>query len=301
MVLMVGSLMIWRRGVWPMLRTIPNDTHASLQQAFGPMDLPALQIDGLAVTTERVRSVAIDGTLAIRTRACATPCADGDGALGLVRTIFPSRDKDAIVETIEVTNLTRRRLGRDVRGARAGRAHGSRERRGRGVRDRGRRGSRRELDAGVRTRRGRTRSSIPRAAPPIRPSRSTPRASWRPARRGSPRPTAASILETPDPVLDKAFAFAKVRATESIFATKGGLMHGPGGGRYYAAIWANDQAEYANPFFGYLGEGNPRASALNAFRHFARFMNPATRRSPARSSRRGRARGTARRTAATRR
>ena len=58
-------------------------------------------------------------------------------------------------------------------------------------------------------------------------------------------------------MLNKAFAFAKVRATESIFATKGGLMHGPGGGRYYAAIWANDQAEYANPFFGYLGEGNP--------------------------------------------
>ena len=82
------------------------------------------------------------------------------------------------------------------------------------------------------------------------------------------------ILETPDPVLNKAFAFAKVRATESIFLTKGGLMHGPGGGRYYAAIWANDQAEYANPFFGFLGEGNPRASALNAFRHFARFMNP---------------------------
>jgi hypothetical protein len=81
-------------------------------------------------------------------------------------------------------------------------------------------------------------------------------------------------LATPDPVVNRAFAFAKVRATESIFATKGGLMHGPGGGRYYAAIWANDQAEYANPFFGFLGPGNPRESAMNAFRHFARFMNP---------------------------
>jgi hypothetical protein len=26
-------------------------------------------------------------------------------------------------------------------------------------------------------------------------------------------------------------------------------MHGPGGESYYAAIWANDQAEYASPFF----------------------------------------------------
>ena len=53
-------------------------------------------------------------------------------------------------------------------------------------------------------------------------------------------------LETPDPTLNAAFCFAKVRAAESIFATRGGLMHGPGGGAYYAAIWANDQAEYAN-------------------------------------------------------
>src|SRR6185503_3119638 len=28
-----------------------------------------------------------------------------------------------------------------------------------------------------------------------------------------------------------------------------------------------------NPFFGYLGDGDPRASALNAYRHFAGFMN----------------------------
>ena len=35
------------------------------------------------------------------------------------------------------------------------------------------------------------------------------------------------VLETPDPVLNAAFGFAKIRATESIYETKGGLMHGP--------------------------------------------------------------------------
>ena len=55
---------------------------------------------------------------------------------------------------------------------------------------------------------------------------------------------------------------------------KAGLMHGPGGGAYYAAIWANDQAEYINPFFPFLGNINGNESALNAFRHFARYMNP---------------------------
>jgi hypothetical protein len=81
------------------------------------------------------------------------------------------------------------------------------------------------------------------------------------------------VLETPDETLNKAFAFAKIRASESIYQTKGGPMHGPGGLSYYAAIWANDQAEYINPFFPYLGYDYGIESALNAYRHFARFMN----------------------------
>jgi hypothetical protein len=81
------------------------------------------------------------------------------------------------------------------------------------------------------------------------------------------------VLETPDPVLNRAFAFAKIRAAESIYQTRGGPMHGPGGLSYYAAIWANDQAEYINPFFPYLGYDYGIESAVNAYRHFARFMN----------------------------
>ena len=81
------------------------------------------------------------------------------------------------------------------------------------------------------------------------------------------------VLDTPDEVLDRMFAFAKLRGCESIYRTKGGLMHGPGGEAYYAAIWANDQAEYINPLFPFLGYAEGNESALNAFRHFARFMN----------------------------
>lgn len=81
------------------------------------------------------------------------------------------------------------------------------------------------------------------------------------------------ILETPDPVINRMFAFSKIRACESIYETKGGPMHGPGGESYYAAIWANDQAEYINPYFPFTGYAYGNASALNSFRHFARFMN----------------------------
>lgn len=81
------------------------------------------------------------------------------------------------------------------------------------------------------------------------------------------------VFESPDEIVNRAFSFAKLRAVESIFDTKGGLMHGPGGGDYYAAIWANDQGEYANPFFPFLGNIEGNESAMNSFRHFARFMN----------------------------
>ena len=80
-------------------------------------------------------------------------------------------------------------------------------------------------------------------------------------------------LETPDKVLNTAFAFAKIRGTESIYKTKGGYMHGPGGLTYYAAIWANDQAEYINPFFAFLGDDVGNKSAMNSYRWFAKYMN----------------------------
>ena len=81
------------------------------------------------------------------------------------------------------------------------------------------------------------------------------------------------VLETPNDTINRAFDFAKIRATESIYDTKSGLMHGPGGESYYAAIWANDQAEYASPFFPFLGNINGNESAINCFRLFAKYIN----------------------------
>ncbi len=81
-------------------------------------------------------------------------------------------------------------------------------------------------------------------------------------------------LETPDSILNTAFAFSKIRATESIFKTKRGYLHGPGGLEYYAAIWANDQAEYVSPYFAFSGDSIGALSAMNCYRLFASYMNP---------------------------
>ena len=76
------------------------------------------------------------------------------------------------------------------------------------------------------------------------------------------------VLESPVPILNTLFYFSKVRAAESIYQTKMGLVHSPGGGRYYSGVWANDQAEYSGPFFPYLGYDIGNKAALNAYRMF---------------------------------
>lgn len=80
-------------------------------------------------------------------------------------------------------------------------------------------------------------------------------------------------LQTPDTLLNTTFAFAKIRGTESIYKTKVGYLHGPGGLAYYAAIWANDQAEYISPFFAFSGDSIGNLSAMNCYRLFAKYMN----------------------------
>lgn len=80
------------------------------------------------------------------------------------------------------------------------------------------------------------------------------------------------VFSSPDSVLNTLFAFSKVRAVESIFDSKMGIVHSPGGGRYYAGVWANDQAEYAAPFFPYLGIEDGNLASLNAYNMFFNQM-----------------------------
>ena len=85
----------------------------------------------------------------------------------------------------------------------------------------------------------------------------------------------ALVLETPDSVLNTLFEFSKIRASESIFESELGLIHSPGGGRYYVGTWANDQAEYVSPLFPYLGYDIGIESSMNTYRAFAKETNPA--------------------------
>lgn len=87
------------------------------------------------------------------------------------------------------------------------------------------------------------------------------------------RLTGAALLDTGNDYIDLMFRFAKIRAGESVFRTRGGYMHCPGGGSYYAAVWCNDQCEYSSPWFAYTGDETLLEAALNAYRLYTPFMD----------------------------
>lgn len=80
-------------------------------------------------------------------------------------------------------------------------------------------------------------------------------------------------LETDNPILDTMFKFAKLRAGESIFNTKNGKVHSPGGINYYAGIWCNDQSEYSTPWFAFTNDENEQEAARNAIIWYEKYMN----------------------------
>lgn len=80
-------------------------------------------------------------------------------------------------------------------------------------------------------------------------------------------------LKTPFKELDAQFAHCILRGSESIFKTENGFMHAPGGGNYYAALWTNDQCEYANPFFPFSGYKTGIEQSINCYSLYEPYMD----------------------------
>ena len=80
------------------------------------------------------------------------------------------------------------------------------------------------------------------------------------------------VVDTGIETLDTMARFAMLRSGESIFETLGGKFHSPGGRTYYAAVWCNDQVEYAGPHFAMTGDKTAIEASLNAYRAYVPFM-----------------------------
>lgn len=254
--------------IFPTFRTVPQDTRSHISEVFGDDAAPRVLLDRATPRTNIVQSFRQRGIMQIN----GLMGQKGEGVTWM-RTIFPSVDKPAIVEMISFTNVSESNLtvevedtSKTVRTSPARGLEGSYVMSSR-VLDPGER----ELKPGRSTTFVRVFSARKKADPDL--------AIDADAELKARADLVGSYLDklqlvTPDKVLNTAFAFAKIRTTESIILTKGGLMHAPGGGRYYAAIWANDQGEYGPPFFPFEGDAAGNGAASNAFRLFATYMNP---------------------------
>ena len=258
-----GESILKRHIVWPMLRTIPNNTHASLSFDFNEDYFPKIQINSQELKDIKPTRVDLNGLVTIHTKT--------HQGIELEQVIFPSRYEPVIWENYTLKNTQKKDIQvvippykKEIHTPAEKGVDGSYTLISRVIGD----GSY-QLKPGETCKfslcfSGQKKDEILNELDPMKEEN---------LRRSYVQTLYDNLqFECPDPVLSKEFAFAKIRAAESIFKTQGGLMHGPGGGAYYAAIWANDQAEYANPFFPYLGDAAGNDSALNSFRHFARFM-----------------------------
>lgn len=265
-----GNLTLKRKLVWPMLRTIPNDTHASLIHDFPLVVSPEITINNNKSNQEQLKHVRIDGVLTLKSQL--------EQDIVLTRTLSPSTTEAVMVEQLHFTNngdtratITTEALNYQIKTPADKGTYGiytiaaQSDKSGSFTLESGE-----SIDVYVNyfaTKQGQNTSFTGDVE-------ITKRRAYVESLKN------VLQLETPDPVINKMFDFAKLRSAESIFRSKGGLMHAPGGGRYYAAIWANDQAEYINPFFPFLGNKTGNESAINSFRHFARFMNDEGRHIP---------------------
>ncbi len=263
-----GSLRLERSLVFPLLRTIPNNTHGFLKKKMG-IDIPAmLNWDEYSFNWEEsVKEVTLDGVMTIK-----STWPEGED-VEMTRTIFPSRTLPVLIERYEiryngsaekevlVPELNQKTYTVPEKGV-EGEYVIHTEIMGSGAYI---------MKPGDIIRFDVIFQGYKKGEEPLRPDPDKELAERRDYVKNDVM--SSLILETPDRIINTEFNFTKLRASESIINTKGGYMHAPGGESYYAAIWANDQAEYVNPFFPYLGYGIGNESALNSFRHFARFMN----------------------------
>ncbi len=272
------KLTLEHTAVFPNFRLKPNDTHASLMYTFGDEDLPrffaggkpvqAMLINGnfyrsMKETTSGIRQ---NGIMQVFSRI------DEDKtSLELERDLFPSADKPAVLQSFTFTNKGKSPIMVTMEA----------------------------LQKTIRTDPARsepvphyvTVKSLNPGAKMLQPgdtaqfgiacyasnddsSQLFDLAAEKKARQQRLEFFNESLrLETPDTIINAAFAFAKRRISESIFETKTGPMMCPGGLRYYAAIWANDEAEYANPFYAFTADELGILAAVNSYGMFAKYMN----------------------------
>lgn len=98
-----GEWVIDRNMILPTFRTIPNDTHGSLQHHFNGDWAHLCLVNGQPLVGEKVETVSLSGVMTVKSIY-------GNRGVSLTRTLFPSTSQPAFCEKYELENVTENSL-----------------------------------------------------------------------------------------------------------------------------------------------------------------------------------------------
>ncbi len=256
-----GTLSLSQKLFFPTLRTIPNNTHATFSFFVQPSEVFRLIKTG-EVIKEFPKKFTIDGTLTVDSQT--------DGGIEISRRFFPSADRRFSAEIITVTALCDTEFSPSVSGEHI---HSY----GRGTGGVYLRKMYHTAPPVVSLKKGEVyQISVFYTAVVANETFDMPNGGAeleKRRQRVDELCDTALLLDTGIPEIDTITRMAKLRAGESIFETLTGKYHSPGGENYYAAIWCNDEIEYAGPHFAMTGDATAIEASLNAYRSYIPFMS----------------------------
>ena len=259
-----GKPYLHRHVVFPMLRIFPNNTHGSLQCDLPDERIPVILADGKPVR-ETVESICLEqGTITVYGRY---------ESFMVIRRLYPSPDQAAFCETVTWINDGHDAMKVEL--SDDGIAEIYRVRGPYGINIVEKSVKWEAPETGVVEADGYAHLSIcytGRLAHEETPAIDTA-AEWATRCDRVNALTSPLTLSTGNDTFDTMFHYAKIRAGESIFRTRGGDVHSPGGTSYYAAVWCNDQAEYAGPWQAWTGDEIQLGAAYNAYAWYYPHMD----------------------------
>lgn len=262
-----GSMVLSRTCAFPSLRTIPNNTHGTLRAVYDGDAIPLPMIGGRICEEKAVR-FSFDGIL--------TSVSKSEG-VRITRSFYPAHEALAGVERVTVENISDSALDLTVSKGQNEKINEVKGCKGiyhiRVLHD----AVPTVLPAGEKY----TYGIYYCAGIANRPIPAVEADTEYRRRRNRVNKLMYSVrIESGNDELDRMFAFAALRAGDSIFHTLTGDYHSPGGGPYYAATWCNDQVEYAGPWHAVTGDETQINAAVNAYVGYTNFMSDSYTRIP---------------------
>ncbi len=266
-----GRFSVNRHLVFPTLRTLPDNTHASWMPQSDVDFLDGITINKRQLGWEKVNRVRLDGCLTVNSTT------QGDGCtFSIERTLWPSPTKQAVCERYVIKNTGDKEKAVRVPAIRNERVTNSQDYQDGPYCLVARTSLQEELNVTLKPGESLIFHASIEAYKKEKEHETILDFDKEADDRALLVQTVTESLDfsCPDDTLSTLFAMAKIRAAESITDTPVGPMQCPGGESYYGAMWCNDQAEYINPFLPFLGYALGNESAMTTWRCYSKLTNP---------------------------